>query len=109
MGKKALALNIAEFAGIEHKISTGILSMETSKEQIMFHLIGSIGRVNQKLLRTGSLSYQDWEQIKSAMDLLKDAPIFIDDAPSLKPTEVRARAWRLKREHDLGLIVVDYL
>ena len=109
MGKTALALNIAEFAALENKISTGILSMEMSKEQIAFRLIGSIGRIRQSALRAGDLSQQDWVRVESAMSLLKDAPIFIDDAPSLSPTDVRARARRLKREHDLGLIVVDYL
>ena len=109
MGKTALALNIAEFAAIEHRVPTGILSMEMSKEQITFRLIGSMGRVNQKSLRTGRLSDGDWERIKKVLDTLKSAPIFIDDAPSLKPTEVRARARRLKREHNLELLVVDYL
>ncbi len=109
MGKTALALNIAEFAALKQGISTAILSMEMSKEQIMFRLIGSIGRVNQAALRAGNLSQEDWVRIESALNLLKDAPIFIDDAPSLSPTDVRARARRLKREHDVGLIVVDYL
>ena len=83
--------------------------MEMSKEQIAFRLIGSIGRITQNALRAGELSQQDWVNIESAMSLLKGAPIFIDDAPSLSPADVRARARRLKREHDLGLIVVDYL
>ena len=109
MGKTALALNIAEFATLKNQVSTGILSMEMSKEQIAFRLIGSIGRVRQSALRAGDLSQQDWVSIESAISLLKDAPIFIDDAPSLSPTDVRARARRLKRKHDLGLIVVDYL
>ena len=109
MGKTALALNIAACAATRNRISTGILSMEMSKEQIMFRLIGSMGRVNQQSLRTGSLSDADWQRITKALDELNDAPLFIDDAPALKPTEVRARARRLKREHDLGLFVVDYL
>lgn len=109
MGKTALALNIAASAAAGNRISTGILSMEMSKEQIMFRLIGALGRVNQQLLRTGRLSDADWQRVKKALDELKDAPLFIDDAPALKPTEVRARARRLKREHDLGLFVVDYL
>ena len=109
MGKTALALNIAASAAAGNRIPTGILSMEMSKEQIMFRLIGSLGRLNQQLLRTGRLSDADWQRVKKALDELKDAPLFIDDAPALKPTEVRARARRLKREHDLGLFVVDYL
>ena len=109
MGKTALALNIAASAAARNRISTGILSMEMSKEQIMFRLIGSLARVNQKSLRTGRLSHADWQRITEALDELNDAPLFIDDAPALTPTEVRARARRLKREHDLGLFVVDYL
>lgn len=109
MGKTALALNIAEFAAVRSRIATGVLSMEMSAEQIMFRLIGSNSRVSQKLLRTGRLSSRDWDRVMSAMDILGDAPIFIDDAPALTPIEVRARARRLYREHDLGLLVVDYL
>ena len=109
MGKTALALNIAECAAIEHRVSTGILTMEMSNSQIMYRFIGSIARINQKLLRLGRVTDEDWNRIKSVMDKLHYAPIFIDDAPSLTPTEVRARARRLKREHDLGLLVVDYL
>ncbi len=109
MGKTALALNITAFAAAGNRVSTGILSMEMSKEQIMFRLIGSIGRINQKRLRNGRLSDDDWVRVQRSLDTLAGAPLFIDDTPALKPTEVRARARRLKREHDLGLIVVDYL
>ena len=109
MGKTALALNVAEFAAVKSEVATGILSMEMSAEQVMFRLIGSNSRVSQSLLRTGRLSARDWDRVMSAMDILRDAPIFIDDAPALTPTEVRARARRLHREHDLGLLVVDYL
>lgn len=109
MGKTALALNIAECAAIEHRVCTGILTMEMSSSQIMYRLIGSLARINQKLLRLGRVTDEDWTRIKSVMDKLHYAPIFIDDAPALSATEVRARARRLKREHDLGLLIVDYL
>ena len=109
MGKTALALNIAECAAIEHRVCTGILTMEMSSSQIMYRLIGSLARINQKLLRLGRVTDEDWTRIKSVMDKLHYAPIFIDDAPALSAIEVRARARRLKREHDLGLLVVDYL
>ena len=109
MGKTALALNIAAFAAAGNRVSTGFLSMEMSNEQIMFRLIGSIGRIDQKRLRNGRLSDDDWVRVQRSLDTLADAPLFIDDTPALKPTEVRARVRRLKREHDLGLIVVDYL
>jgi replicative DNA helicase len=83
--------------------------MEMSAEQLSFRMIGSIGRVSQTHLRTGNLSEDDWPRVNSAVSMMSNAPIFIDDAPSLTPTEVRARSRRLKRRHDLGLIVVDYL
>ncbi len=109
MGKTTLAVNIAENAAIGQGVATAIFSMEMSAEQLSFRMIGSIGRVNQSHLRTGNLSDEDWSRIDSAVSMMSNAPIFIDDAPALTPTEVRARARRLKREHDLGLIVVDYL
>jgi replicative DNA helicase len=109
MGKTTLAVNIAENAAIGHEIPTAIFSMEMSAEQLTFRMIGSIGRVNQAGLRRGKLSDEDWSRIDSAVSMMSSAPIFIDDSPGLSPTEVRARARRLKRENGLGLIVVDYL
>jgi len=109
MGKTTLAMNIAENAAIGHQLPTAIFSMEMSAEQLSFRMIGSIGRVNQSHLRTGRLTDEDWSRIDSAVSMMSSAPVFIDDAPALTPTEVRARARRLKREHNLGLIVVDYL
>lgn len=109
MGKTTLAMNIAENAAIACKVPTAIFSMEMSAEQLAFRMIGSIGRVNQSKLRTGRFSDEDWTRINSAVAIMSEAPIFIDDTPALSPTEIRARSRRLKREHGLGLIVVDYL
>ncbi len=109
MGKTTLAVNIAENAAIGHQVPTAIFSMEMSAEQLTFRMIGSIGRVNQAGLRRGKLTDEDWSRIDSAVSMMSQAPIFIDDSPGLSPTEVRARARRLKREHGLGLIVIDYL
>tara|TARA_B100001250_G_C19813262_1_gene796879 strand:- start:1808 stop:3205 length:1398 start_codon:yes stop_codon:yes gene_type:complete len=109
MGKTALAINIAENASIGNNIPTGIFSLEMPAEQLSFRMIGSIARVNQTRLRNGNLSDEDWPRINSAVSILSKAPIFIDDTPALTPTSLRARARRLKRKHDLGLIVVDYL
>ena len=109
MGKTSLAINIAENASIGHEIPTAIFSMEMSAEQLSFRMISSIGRVNQSRLRTGNLSEDDWPRINSAVSMMSNAPIFIDDTPALSPTEIRARARRLKRRHNLGLIVIDYL
>ena len=72
-------------------------------------ILSSIGRINQQRLRTGKLEDQDWPRLTSAVSMLSEAKLFIDDSAALGPTELRARARRLKREHGLALIVVDYL
>lgn len=109
MGKTSLAMNIAENAAISGGVPVAIFSMEMSSEQLSFRMIASLGRVNQAHLRTGNFSDEDWHRINAAVSLMSDAKIFIDDTPALNPTEVRARSRRLKREHGLGLIVLDYL
>lgn len=109
MGKTTLAINIAENAAIGGKVPTAIFSMEMPSQQLAFRMISSLGRVDQTYLRTGRFPDEDWSRINTAVQLMSDAPIFIDDSGALSPTEVRARARRLKREHGLGLIVVDYL
>ena len=109
MGKTTLAVNIAENAAIAKGIPVAIFSMEMSAEQLTLRLISSLGRVNQSHLRTGNFNDEDWSRIQGALSQLSAAPIFVDESPALTPTEVRARARRLKREHDIGLIVVDYL
>jgi replicative DNA helicase len=72
-------------------------------------LLSSLGRIDQHRLRTGKLDEHDWPRLTSAVQMLNEVPIFVDDTPALTPTELRARARRLKREHGLGLIVIDYL
>jgi replicative DNA helicase len=109
MGKTTLAINIAENAAIGSKVPTAIFSMEMPSQQLAFRMISSLGRVNQTHLRTGNFPDEDWSRINTAVQLMSEAPIFIDDTPGLSPTEIRARARRLQREHGLGLIVVDYL
>jgi len=109
MGKTALALNIAENAAIGTKVPTAIFSMEMPSQQLAFRMISSLGRVDQTHLRTGRFPDEDWSRINTAVQLMSEAPMFIDDTPGLSPTEIRARARRLQREHGLGLIVVDYL
>ncbi len=109
MGKTTLALNIAENAAIGLKVPTAIFSMEMPSQQLAFRMISSLGRVDQTHLRTGSFPDEDWSRINTAVQLMSEAPMFIDDSPGLSPTEIRARARRLHREHGLGLIVIDYL
>jgi replicative DNA helicase len=109
MGKSTLAVNIAENAALGSNMSAAIFSMEMSAESLTLRMISSLGRINQGNLRSGRLNEEDWPRIDSAMTQLSGARIFIDETPALTPTEVRARARRLKRERGLDLIVVDYL
>ncbi len=109
MGKTTLAVNIAENAALGSGKSAAIFSMEMSAESLTLRMISSLGRINQGHLRSGRLSEEDWPRIDSAMTQLGAAKIFVDETPAMTPTEVRARARRLKRERGLDLIVVDYL
>ncbi|MBK8286957.1 MAG: replicative DNA helicase [Ahniella sp.] len=109
MGKTALALNMAEYCALKTKKAVAVFSMEMSASQLAFRLISSLGRINQQHLRTGDLADEEWPRVTSAITLLSESKIFIDDTPALSPIELRSRARRLKREHDLGLIVIDYL
>ena len=109
MGKTSFAMNIVEHAAIKNKTPVAVFSMEMPGEQLAMRMMSSLGRIDQHRVRTGKLSDDDWPRLTSAVSLLADAPIFIDDSPALTPNEVRARARRLMREHGLGLIVIDYL
>jgi len=109
MGKTTFALNIAEYAAIKTKKAVAVFSMEMSASQLALRLISSNGRVNATRLRTGQLEDEDWSRVSGAIRMLKESKIFIDDTPGLSPELLRAKARRLKREHDLGLVVIDYL
>src|SRR6186713_1436485 len=111
MGKSTLAINMAEYAALKDGIraSVAIFSLEMPAEQILTRMLSSVGSVHLGNIRSGKLSEDDWPRITGATKQLQDAKIFIDDTPALTPTELRARARRIKREHGLDLIVVDYL
>jgi len=109
MGKTSLAMNIAENAAVGVKLPVAIFSMEMPGEQLAMRMMASLGRINAHKVRTGKLDDDDWPRLTHAIGLLAETPMFIDDTPALTPLELRARARRLKREHGLGLIVVDYL
>ncbi|HLF30294.1 MAG TPA: replicative DNA helicase [Xanthomonadales bacterium] len=109
MGKTTFAMNIAEHAAIKHGVPVAIFSMEMSSRSLVMRLFSSLGQIEQGRLRTGNLTDLDWPKLTSAMHLLHKSKIFIDETPSLSPSELRARARRLKREHDIGMIIVDYL
>jgi replicative DNA helicase len=111
MGKTSLAVNMAEYAAINPNIraSVAIFSMEMPSEQVITRMLSSIGSVPLASLRSGKISDEDWVRITGATSQLSEAKIFVDETPALTPTELRARARRIKREHGLGLVVVDYL
>jgi replicative DNA helicase len=109
MGKTTFAMNIAEHAAIKHGKSVAVFSMEMASLQLVMRMFSSVGQIDQTRIRTGSLDDMDWPKLTSAMNLLHKSKIFIDDTPALSPAELRARARRLKREHDIDMIVVDYL
>jgi replicative DNA helicase len=109
MGKTALAVNMAEHAALKSRKAVAIFSMEMSASQLAFRLISSLGRIDQQHLRNGDLAEEDWPRVTSAITLLSETKILIDDTPALSPAELRARARRMKRQYDIGLIVVDYL
>ncbi|MEH6420550.1 replicative DNA helicase [Pseudomonas sp. CGJS7] len=109
MGKTTFALNIAEHAAFRTKKAVAVFSMEMSASQLALRLISSVGRVNAQRLRSGQLEDEDWARVTGAIRQLREVKIFIDDTPGLSPEVLRAKSRRLKREHDLGLIVIDYL
>jgi len=111
MGKTTLAVNMAEYAAVHPgtRASVAIFSMEMPSEQVITRMLASIGGVPLNNLRSGKISDDDWVRITSATSQLSEAKIFVDETPALNPTELRARARRVKREHGLSLIVVDYL
>ena len=109
MGKTALALNIAHHVAVKEGIPVGYFSLEMSKEQLIDRLLASESGVDSWRLRTGALEDSDFPKINHAMAVLSEAPFFIDDSALTNIMEVRTKARRLQSEHDLGLIVIDYL
>ncbi len=109
MGKTAFCLNIAQYAAIEKGVPVAIFSLEMSKEQLVIRMLCSEARVEGTRLRTGFLSESDWPRLTLAAGNLSDAPIYIDDTPALSILELRAKSRRLKSEHGLNMIIIDYL
>lgn len=109
MGKTAICLNVAQYAAVERKIPVAIFSLEMSKEQLVLRMLCSEAEVEGTRIRTGFLAESDWPKLTMAAGNLSDAPIFIDDTPALSILELRAKARRLKGEHGLEMLIVDYL
>jgi replicative DNA helicase len=109
MGKTAFTLNVAQYVGIELKEPIAIFSLEMAKEQLAFRMLCAEAMVNSNSVRKGFIKPEDWHKLTSAASRLTDAPIFIDDSSSISVLELRAKARRLRMEHGLSLVVVDYL
>jgi len=109
MGKSALALGMAEYAGVIEKIPTAIFSLEMSKEQLVQRMLCSHAKVDAQKVRTGYLAASDWPKLTAAAGKLSESPIYIDDTPAISAMELRAKARRLKSQHDIQFIILDYL
>ena len=109
MGKTAFTLNIASHVAIREKKAVAFFSLEMSKEQLVQRMLCSEATIDSQRLRIGELEERDWKKLISAADRLSSAPIYIDDTPGITVMEMRSKARRLKIEHDLQLIIIDYL
>ena len=110
MGKTSFAMNLVEHAVLNNENPVLVFSMEMPAGSLMMRMLSSLGKIDQTRVRNGQLEEDDWSRLSSAMQQLKDRPLFIDDTPALTPTEVRSRARRVAREHgQLGMIMLDYL
>ena len=110
MGKTSFAMNLVEHAILHQEKPILVFSMEMPADSLIIRMLSSVGRIDQTRIRNGKLEQEDWPKLSTAVNKLKDVPLYIDDTPALTPTEVRSRARRVMREHgELGMIMVDYL
>lgn len=109
MGKTAFAMNIAQHVALVDKVGVGIFSLEMSHEQLVMRLLCSVGRIDSQRIRTGRLHPEDWPKLTRAVGMLENAPIYIDDTPAISVLEMRAKVRRLAAQHNIGMILVDYL
>lgn len=110
MGKTSFMMNMAESAAISGESPVLVFSMEMPSDSLVLRMLSSLGRIDQTKIRTGQLGDDDWPRLTSAVTLLNDKPLFIDDTAALSPNEIRSRARRVAREHGkLGMILLDYI
>lgn len=110
MGKTAFTLNIAQNVGVRQHKTVAFFSLEMSQEQLVQRLLCQIAHIDSQKLRTGQLnSDEEWTRLTDACDKLYESPVYIDDTPGISVAEMRSKARRLKSEHGLDLIIVDYL
>lgn len=109
MGKTAFAMNVVQNAAFFAKTPVAVFSLEMSKEQLAMRMLCSLSRVDSTRMRTGRLRDQDWPKLVRTTGMMATLPIFIDDTPAISVLEMRSKTRRLKSEHDIGMVVVDYL
>lgn len=109
MGKTSLALNIAQNVAVKYRVPVAIFSLEMSSDQVVQRILCAEALVDQQKMRTGYLQENDWPRLMKAAAKLSEAPLFIDDTPAISLLELRSKARRLKLEHGIGLLVIDYL
>jgi replicative DNA helicase len=109
VGKSSMAVNIAQHAATKHNIGVAMFSLEMGKESIVDRMISSEGDIDNWRITTGNLEEEDFEKYSEAAGELAEAPIFIDDTPGISVLEMRTKSRRLQLEHDIGLIIVDYM
>ncbi|MBY4676395.1 replicative DNA helicase [Marinobacterium arenosum] len=110
MGKTTFAMNLVENALMGQDKPVLVFSLEMPSDQIITRMLASLGRINQTKVRTGKLDEEDWPKLTTAVNMLRDKPLFIDDTAGLSPNEMRTRVRRIVREHGpIGMIMVDYL
>ena len=109
MGKTAFVLNIAQYVAFHENMCTAIFSLEMSKEQLVNRLLSLESRVDAQALRTGNLSDADWAKLVEGAGIIGDSELIIDDTPGISISEMRSKCRKYKLEHDLKLIIIDYL
>lgn len=109
VGKTAFALNIAQNVATKTDENVAIFSLEMGAEQLVMRMLCAEGNINAQNLRTGSLTDEDWRKLTMAMGSLSNSGIYIDDTPGVRIGEIRSKCRRLKQEHGLGMILIDYL
>jgi replicative DNA helicase len=109
MGKTALTLSLAKNAAMDFNKPVAFFSLEMSSLQLVQRLISSEAEISQDRLRTGQLENSEWQKLQAAIERMSKTPIFIDDTPAINIFELRAKCRRLKAQHNIQLIIIDYL
>ncbi len=109
MGKSTLGLDIARCAAIKHKMASVVFSLEMSKTEITMRLLSAEAQIQLQHMRKGTMRDEDWQRLAATMGRVSDAPLYIDDSPNMSLMEIRAKCRRLKQQHNLKLVIIDYL